>query len=96
MPLVFLVYYCGVLGSSSGKRDVKNDHIYVTLYIGISWQGSETSVCELSHHIFFTYFHSHAQSYYHNASSPDLSLGFQGFSGVIVSVCSLVFSFCRV
>ena len=40
VPLGFLGCSCGELGSSSGHRDLKNDYIYGTLYIGISWQGS--------------------------------------------------------
>ena len=88
MPLGSIGCPCGEIGSSSGNRDLKNDYICGTPYIGNSWQGSETPLCELSHHTYCTYLCSGALSYYHNASLPDLSHGFQESCGVIASALS--------
>ena len=87
VPLGSLYCSCGELGSSFGNRDLKNDHIYGTLYIGNSWKGSETPLCELRHHTYCTCLYSCALFYYHNASLPDLSLGFQEPCGVLASAC---------
>ena len=62
MPLGSLYCSCGELVSSFGSRDVKNDHIYGTLYIGNSWQGSETPLHESSHHTYCTCLYSCALS----------------------------------
>ena len=39
VPLGFLGCSCGELGSSSGNRELRNDHNYGTFYIGTSWAG---------------------------------------------------------
>ena len=67
VPLSFLSCPCGELGSSSGNRDLKNDHICGTLYTDNSWQDSETPVCGFSHHTYCTYLYSCVLPCYCNA-----------------------------
>ena len=93
VSLGYLYGSCGEVGSSFGNRDLKNDHIYGTLYIGNFWQVSETPLCELNHHTYCTYLYSCALFCYCNASLPGLLLGFQESCGVLAPAGSLNISF---